>query len=72
MKVKSRASGTSVIFNNFIVLKKKDTYFGVYERSFLPKPIGDEITHGETLHAACKKAKLLQIGYEIGRRNFYL
>lgn len=72
MKVDSRAAGDRIIFRNFIVIPKKDTYFGVYEKSlFYDEPRGPELTHGETLHAACKKAKLLQIGYNIGRENSY-
>lgn len=68
MKVNSYTSGGNVIFRNFIVVKKKDTYYGVYEKALLCDDYsGPEITHGETLHAACKKAKLLQIGYDICR-----
>ena len=70
MKVNSYTSGNSVVFDNFIVVKKKDTYFGVYESSY-GSAYGEEITHGETLHAACKKAKLLQIGYNIHKRNYW-
>lgn len=70
MKVESRAIGDRIIFRNFIVIPKKATYFGVYETSLLSGiPVGPELTHGETLHAACKKAKLLQIGYNICREN---
>jgi hypothetical protein len=68
MKVNSYTSGDSVVFDNFIVVKKKDTYFGVYEYC-CGSVYGEEITHGETLHAACKKAKLLQIGYNIHKQN---
>jgi hypothetical protein len=72
MKVDSRAAGDRIIFRNFIVVPKKDTYFSVYEKSlFYDEPTGPEITHGETLHTACKKAKLLQIGYNICRENSY-
>ena len=72
MKVESRAAGDRIIFRNFIVIPKKDTYFGVHEKVlFYDEPLGTEITHGETLRAACKKAKLLQIGYDICRENVY-
>lgn len=72
MKVDSRAAGDRIVFRNFIVVPKKDTYFAVYEKSLLwDDPVGFEITHGETLHAACKKAKLLQIGYNLHRENMY-
>lgn len=64
MKVESYMSGDNVVFNNFIVIKKKDTYYDVY-KAWGGEPYGQAITHGETLHAACKKAKLLQIGYNI-------
>ena len=31
MKVESYMSGDNVVFKNFIVIKKKDTYYGVHE-----------------------------------------
>lgn len=69
MKVHSYTYDNVVVFDNFIVVKKKDTYFGIYEKGYRNNPVCDEITHGETLHAACKKAKLLQIGYNICKNN---
>lgn len=70
MKVSSYTCGDYVVFDNFVVAKKSDTYYGVHETGLLSyKPCGPEITHGETLHQACKKAKLLQIGYNICKSN---
>ena len=72
MKVDSRAAGDRIIFRNFIVVPKKDTYFGVHEKGLLcDDPVGPELTHGVTLQAASKKAKLLQIGYDLHRENMY-
>ena len=70
MKVESYMSGDNVVFKNFVVIKKKDTYYGVYE-ACSGQPYSQELTHGETLHAACKKAKLLQIGYNICKDNIW-
>lgn len=70
MKVESHMSSDNVIFKNFIVIKKKDTYYSVHE-VYNGTPYGQEITHGETLRAACKKAKLLQIGYNICKDNIW-
>lgn len=70
MKVHSYVKNGMVVFKNFVVVKKKDTYYGVHECCY-GTPCQAEITHGETLHQACKKAKLLQIGYEICLNNIY-
>ena len=68
MKVSSYVHNGNIIFNNFIVVKRSDNHYGVYEKSIHDKPLMDsEITHGVTLHDACKKAKLLQIGYDMGK-----
>lgn len=73
MKVHSYVHDGNVIFDNFIVVKRSDNHYGVYEKLLYDKPYFDiEITHGTTLHDACKKAKLLQIGYQIAKSNFYL
>lgn len=50
----------SISFDNFKVVKKNDNFFGVYLYNEL-------ITHGTTLENASKKAKLLQIGFDLGR-----
>ena len=70
MKVNSYTYGDYVVFDNFVVVKKNDTYYGIYETYLRSQePCGPEITHGETLHQACKKAKLLHIGYNICKSN---
>jgi hypothetical protein len=71
MKVTSYVYKGNVTFDSFVVVKCSDSHYGVYQKGAVGK-IGDEVTHGVTLHDACKKAKLLQIGYQIARSNFYL
>lgn len=49
----------SVEFDNFSIKKRSDNYFVVLDE------FGDEITSGKSLLDAAKKAKLLQIGYNL-------
>lgn len=72
MNVKSKKIGKNIYFDNFVVVKEDDNFFGVYERlSRWEKNYNKEniLTSGTTLEKACKKAKLLQIGYDIARYN---
>ena len=72
MTIKSTKIGENVYFNNFAVIKESDTFYAVYEkwtnydntynRNYI-------ITHGSTLQSACKKAKLLQLGYDLAKDN---
>ena len=68
-KVESKKVGNKIVFKNFVVLKKSDTFYGVYQTwpYFDEYPIGEPITSGDTLLKACKKAKLLQIGFDLAR-----
>lgn len=71
MNIKATWKNGKLFFKNFVIVKEKETFWGVYERA-IPSyyPIGDLITSGETLDKAAKKAKLLQIGYNICKDNF--
>ena len=51
-------------FKNFMVQKESDTFYGVYA-SFQKRKNGPLITSGTTLESAAKKAKYLQIGYNL-------
>lgn len=54
----------SIRFDSFTVRREKDSFYGVYsnyDRSI--------VTSGKTLNDACKKAKMLQIGYNLGYSN---
>lgn len=71
MKVKSWTDENgNVYFNKFSVVKESENFYAVYE-----KPFGNWnscykcslITSGTTRDSACKKAKMLQIGFDIGR-----
>lgn len=53
-------------FRNFMVQKESDNFYGVYE-SFHNSKCGEVITSGESMESASKKAKLLQIGYDLRR-----
>ena len=67
MKTVSKMINGKVYFDNFVVVKESDKFYGVYQKwskeytSYNPKII----TSGITLDNACKKAKLLQIGYDL-------
>lgn len=70
MEIKATWKNDNLCFKNFVVVKEKDTFWGVYERAILSyDPIGELITSGKTLDKASKKAKLLQIGYDMCREN---
>ena len=51
-------------FDHFIVIRKGNNYFAVLDGS------GEEITSGKSLDNAAKKAKLLEIGFNIGRSYY--
>lgn len=51
-------------FNHFIVTRKGNNYFAVLDGS------GEEITSGKSLDSAAKKAKLLEIGFNIGKSYY--
>lgn len=67
MKTVSKMINGKVYFDNFVVVKESDKFYGVYQKwskeytPYNPKII----TSGTTLDNACKKAKLLQIGYDL-------
>lgn len=51
-------------FDHFIVTKKGNNYFAVLDGS------SEEITSGKSLDSAAKKAKLLEMGFNIGRSYY--
>ena len=67
MKVNSKNIDGRIVFENFVVIKKSENFFEVYENYMYYSAIscGPPITSGTSLNNACKKAKLLQIGYNI-------
>lgn len=70
MKVTSMKNNDTICFTNFIVVKESKNFYGIYEKGWDNKRFGNVITSGTSLNNACKKAKLLQIGYDIARENF--
>lgn len=54
----------SIRFDSFAVRREKDGFYGVYAIYN-----GSIVTSGETFYDACKKAKMLQIGYNLGYSN---
>ena len=54
----------SIRFDSFAVRREKDDFYGVYAIYN-----GSIVSGGETLKDACKKAKMLQIGYNLGYSN---
>lgn len=59
-----RYSPNVLWFDHFCVIQKGKHFWGVYEDG-----TSTPITSGTTLQNASKKAKLLEIGYQIGREN---
>lgn len=70
MKPKSKMIDGNIYFNNFVVVKESENFFGVYQKwskywnTYNHNML---ITSGTTLQQACKKAKMLQIGYDLAR-----
>jgi hypothetical protein len=70
MNIKASINGDKLMFNDFIVIKESDNFYGVYER-YSDDKCGSIITSGTTSDNASKKAKLLQIGYNIAKGYNY-
>ena len=51
-------------FDNFTVVKRSDYYFSVLDA------FGQEVTSGKSFDNAAKKAKLLQIGFNMGKDRY--
>ena len=65
MKVESKVDRNgNIVFDRFIVKKESENFYGVYEHFY--GSTNSLITSGTTKDSACKKAKLLQIGFNIG------
>ena len=67
MNPKSELIDGKIYFDNYVVVKESNTFYGVYQRfskHWLPYDKNYLVTSGTTLDSACKKAKLLQIGYD--------
>lgn len=61
---KSKMIDGKLYFDNFMCQKEGKTFYGVYE-SFFGYKSGELITSGTSMESASKKAKLLQIGYDM-------
>lgn len=71
-EVKAQFVGDNLCFRNFIVKKESDNFYGVYEKGFhYNDSLGELITSADSMNKAAKKAKLLQIGYDMCRENMY-
>lgn len=63
MKIDSVRTERGVDFNHYEVIKKSDNYYAVTRG-------GEEITSGTSLSNACKKARLLEIGFQHGKEIY--
>ena len=61
-KIKARWENGVLMFPHYDVKKESSTFVGVYLE-------GKLVTSAETLPAACKKAKLLELGFAAGYRE---
>lgn len=66
VKPEAKMIDGNLYFRNFMVQKESENFYGVYE-SFCNSKCGELITSGVSMESASKKAKLLQIGYDIRR-----
>lgn len=67
-KIRAICKNNMLIFNHVVVRKDSETFYGVYEY-YMGGSIGNLITSGRTLKEASKKAKYIEIGYEMCREN---
>lgn len=68
MNVKSKIIDGKIYFDNYVVVKESETFYAVYKRYskyWRPYDKNNIITSSTTKNGACKKAKLLQIGYDM-------
>ena len=56
--------GDTIHYNNFMVKQEGDDYYVVYEKNPMQVPFY-KVAEATSKMAACKKAKLLQVGYNI-------
>jgi len=71
-EVKSKKINNIIYFDNYVVVKESDNFYAVYARYslyWLPYNKSYPITSATTHKMACKKAKLLQIGYNMALDN---
>ncbi|NSK75528.1 hypothetical protein [Blautia massiliensis (ex Durand et al. 2017)] len=52
-------------FDHFTVVKLSNNYFAVFDG------YGKEVTSGKSLNSAAKKAKLLEIGFNVGKDYYH-
>jgi hypothetical protein len=72
MNAKSKIIDDKIYFDNYVVVKESDNFYGVYprfSRFYLSYNKNYLITSSTTKNNACKKAKLLQIGYDMALSN---
>ena len=68
MEIKAVWKNDLLVFTHVAVKKESETFYGVYRYSAWDKKVyGEVITSAETLKSASKKAKLIEIGYEMCR-----
>ena len=73
MKVESQMIDGKIYFKNFVVVKESDTFYGVYQRfsrHFLTYNKNFLVTSATTIDSSCKKAKLLQMGYDMALDDY--
>lgn len=60
----------NVYFDNFIVIKEKEDYFCVYRKEYgCIEPIGKMVAYASTMYDAANKAKLLQMGFNLAKKD---
>lgn len=69
MEIKAVWRNDLLIFNHIAVKKESETSYGIYRYSIWDKTYGQVIARAETLDEASKQAKLIAIGYEMGKSD---
>ena len=71
MEPKAKVIGNDLYFKNFMVKKEAHNFYGVYEVS-LGMKYGELITSSNSMGKASKKARLLQIGYDLCKNEWVI
>ena len=64
-KIKATWRDNNLVFTHFVVKQESPFMYSVYRCALHGVPYGEIITSGETMAQAAKKAKLLEMGYQI-------
>lgn len=70
MKVNSEMRNGKLYFDHFLVRQESDYMYSIYQRwPMSDDRFGKVVSSSESFNGAAKKAKLMEIGYQIAMEN---